>query len=161
MSFVIRQGIERDVPGILALIKELATFEHAPDAVKNTEKMLAEDGFGTNSIYKVIIAEDLKSNAVIGMALYYMAYSTWKGRIYYLDDLIVTESSRGYGVGRQLMDAFLKEARQAKVNQVRWQVLDWNIPAIEFYKKMRVELDSEWINCKMTHEQITRYLEKP
>jgi ribosomal protein S18 acetylase RimI-like enzyme len=159
MSFLIRHGDEKDVPGIFKLIKELAEFERAPEAVINTEKMLKEDGFGKHSIYRVLVAEAADTNEIIGMALYYTAYSTWKGRILYLDDLVVTESERRYGIGRALMNELLKESLAAGISQVRWQVLDWNTPAIEFYKSLGAELDPEWINCKMTPEQIESYME--
>jgi ribosomal protein S18 acetylase RimI-like enzyme len=158
MSFIIRHGDKGDVPGIFALVKELAAFERAPEAVINTEKMLLEDGFGAHSIYKVLVAEAYDTNEIIGMALYYTAYSTWKGRILYLDDLVVTERSRRYGIGRKLMNAVLKDALDSGVSQIRWQVLEWNTPAIEFYKSLGVEFDPEWINCKMSPEQIEKYL---
>jgi ribosomal protein S18 acetylase RimI-like enzyme len=157
MSFIIRRGDRNDVPGIFRLIKELALFERAPEAVINTEQMLLEDGFGENSIYKVFVAEACDTNEVIGMALYYTAYSTWKGKILYLDDLVVTESSRRYGIGRKLINQVLQDALDNKVSQIRWQVLDWNTPAIEFYKSLGVEFDAEWINCKMNPEQIEKY----
>lgn len=158
MSFLIRRGDERDVPGIMKLVQELALFERAPEAVVNTEKMLHEDGFGKNSIYKVFVAEAADTNEVIGMALFYTAYSTWKGKMLFLDDLVVTESYRRYGIGRKLMNEFLKEARETGVNQIRWQVLNWNTPAIQFYKSLGAELDEEWITCKMTKQEIANYL---
>ena len=159
MSFIIRHGDVKDVPGIFKLIKELAIFERAPEAVINSEKKLKEDGFGENSIYKVFVAEQVDTNDIIGMALYYTAYSTWKGRILYLDDLVVTEEMRRYGIGRKLINEVLKDALESGVSQIRWQVLDWNTPAIEFYKTLGVEFDPEWINCKMSTEQIEKYIE--
>ncbi len=158
MSYLIRRGDAGDVPGIMRLVKELALFERAPEAVVNTEKMLLEDGFGSHSIYKVFIAEDANSNEIIGMALYYTAYSTWKGKLLFLDDLVVTEKYRRYGIGRMLMNAFLKEAHEEGVKQVRWQVLNWNEPAIAFYRSLGAELDDEWITCKMTDKDIDHYL---
>lgn len=142
------------------LVKELAEFERAPEAVVNTEEMLLEDGFGEKSIYRVFVAEEAETNEIIGMALYYTAYSTWKGRMLFLDDLVVTEQYRRFGIGRKLIGAFLKEAEELGVNQVRWQVLDWNTPAIEFYKSLGAELDSEWITCKMSKQEIADYLQK-
>ena len=158
MSFVIRKGDKNDIPGMFRLVKELAEFERAPEAVVNTEKMLLEDGFGKNSIYKVFVAEEVATGDIIGMALYYTAYSTWKGKMFYLDDLVVTEPFRKYGIGRKLMNEVLKDAHEKEVNMIKWQVLEWNTPAINFYKSMNVEFDAEWIDCKMTRQQITDYL---
>jgi ribosomal protein S18 acetylase RimI-like enzyme len=159
MSFIIRRGDKADVPGMFRLVKELALFERAPEAVVNTEKMLLEDGFGEHSIYRVFVAEAYDTNEIIGMALYYTAYSTWKGKILFLDDLVVTESSRRYGIGRKLMNEVLKDALESKVTQIRWQVLEWNTPAIEFYKSLGAEFDREWITCKMSNGEIGTYLE--
>lgn len=122
--------------------------------------MLLEDGFGEHSIYRVFVAEEAASGDIIGMALYYTAYSTWKGRLLYLDDLVVTEKYRQYGIGRKLIHAVLNEARENKVEQIRWQVLDWNTPAIEFYKKLGARLDPSWINCSMTKQEIADYLKQ-
>lgn len=158
MSFIIRQGNREDVPGIFGLIKELAQFERAPEAVVNTEKKLIEDGFGENSIYRVFVAEDVKTNHIVGIALYFIAYSTWKGKLVYLDDLVVTETYRRYGVGRKLINEVLKETARMGVEQIRWQVLEWNAPAIEFYKSLGAELDPEWINCRMSKDEIATYL---
>ena len=158
MSFIIRHGDEKDVAGMFRLVKELAEFEKAPEAVVNTEARLREDGFGKNPIYKVFIAEEVATGDVVGMALYYTAFSTWKGRIFYLDDLIVTEAFRRYGIGEKLLNEVLKAAAEAGVNQIRWQVLDWNKPAITFYEKVGVEFDAGWIDCKMTKEKIQHYV---
>ncbi len=160
MNFIIRKGTEQDIPGMFRLVKELAEFERAPEAVVNTEQQLLIDGFEPNSIYKVIIAEAADTNEVIGMALYYTAFSTWKGRIFYLDDLVVTESYRRYGIGRKLIHEVLKAAHEAGTNQIRWQVLDWNTPAVEFYRSLGATLEPEWINCTMSKEQLTQYVER-
>ncbi len=160
MSFIIRRGTEADISGMMRLVKELALFERAPEAVVNTETMLREDGFGKHSIYKVFVAEDAANNDIIGMALYYTAYSTWKGKIFFLDDLVVTERFRKFGIGKRLLDEVLREAHEAGVEQIRWQVLDWNEPAIHFYKKIGAELDPEWITCKMSKAEIAAYVSK-
>jgi len=158
MGFIIRQGNENDIKGMFRLIKELAEFERAPEAVVNTEQQLLLDGFGPNSIYKVFVAEDEATHEVVGMALYYTAFSTWKGQIFYLDDLVVTEKYRRFGLGRKLIHEVLNAAHQAGVNQIRWQVLDWNTPAVEFYKSLGVNLEPEWVNCTMTKEQLSTYV---
>lgn len=160
MSFIIRHGDEKDVPGIMKLVRELALFERSPEAVINTEQILKQDGFGKHPIYKVIVCEAADTNEIIGMALYYVAYSTWKGKMLFLDDLVVTESHRRFGIGRKLINEFLLDAKEQGVNQVRWQVLDWNTPAIEFYKTMGVDFDKEWITVKMSKEQIGEYLSR-
>jgi len=159
MSYTIRKGTEKDVPGMYRLIKELATFERAPNAVINTEENLLKDGFGPNPSFFVLIAEEDGTKEVIGMALYHHAYSTWKGRIFYLDDLIVTETKRKGGIGRKLLDEVLVHGKNEGVSQIRWHVLDWNTPAIDFYKKMGVEMDEDWITCKMSKEAVTEYLD--
>jgi GNAT superfamily N-acetyltransferase len=158
VSFIIRKGTKEDVPQMFRLVKELAEFERAPEAVVNTEEQMLLDGFGKDSIYRVIVAEDAVTNEIIGMALYYTAYSTWKGKMLFLDDLVVTEKYRRYGIGRKLMNAFLNDAKEMNVNQVRWQVLDWNTPAIRFYESLGAELDREWITCKMSRAEISEYL---
>lgn len=160
MQIVIRKGVQADVPAMFKLVKELALFEKAPEAVVNTEQQMVLDGFGPDSIYKVFVAEDSATKEVVGMCLYYMAYSTWKGKLLYLDDLIVTESYRRYGAGRLLLNEFIKEADRLKVNQVRWHVLDWNEPAIKFYKTYGVDLDAEWIKCALTREEINALVKK-
>ena len=152
----IRKATTADVPAMFGLVKELALFERAPEAVITTEQQMLEDGFGSDSIYKAFVAE--QDGKIVGLALYYTAYSTWKGKIFYLDDIVVTESHRRFGIGRRLINEVLKAAKQDGVNQIRWQVLEWNTPAIEFYKLLGAELDPEWINCRMSKEEIEAYV---
>ncbi|TXK51973.1 GNAT family N-acetyltransferase [Pontibacter qinzhouensis] len=155
MTVTIRKGILEDLPQVYNLIKELALFERAPQEVTNTIEDMERDGFGENHIFSFFVAE--KADQLIGIALYYTAYSTWKGKTIYLEDLIVTESQRRTGVGRKLFDAVASEAKAVGAKRFAWQVLEWNEPAIAFYKQIGATLDSEWINCRMTEEQIQQY----
>lgn len=156
MSTIIRTGKKEDLPAVLAMVHELAAFERAPDAITNTLAAMEEDGFGPSPAYRFLVAET--DGRVVGLALFFTKYSTWKGRGLYLDDLIVTEAYRGKGIGRMLMLAFLEEARAAGARQVHWQVLDWNAPAIGFYQRMGAAADPEWLDCKMDADQIAAYL---
>ena len=151
----IRKGLRTDIPGLLALVKELALFEKAPDAVTNTEQAMLEDGFGKNPVFGFHVAE--LENKIVGIAVYFIKYSTWKGKGLYLDDLIVMESHRGKGIGKKLFDAYVAEAQSQGAKQLHWQVLDWNTPAIEFYKKLGASIEPEWWDCKMTQAQIGEY----
>ena len=143
----IRPGTEQDVPRLLELIKELAVYEKAADEVVVTEEQLTKDGFGDNPYYELIVAE--LEGTVVGIALYYFAYSTWKGKYLYLEDFIVEEKQRGKGYGKLLFEAVVQEARDSKVRRMGWQVLDWNEPAIEFYKKYSADLSDEWLNGRL------------
>lgn len=153
---MIRAGKWEDLPRVLELIKELAVYERAADKVTNTVAMMEKDGFGPNPVYGFFIAE--KDNAIVGLALYYYRYSTWKGKRLYLEDIIVTESFRGKGIGKQLFEVVLKKTLAEKCTGMMWQVLDWNKPAIDFYKKYKANLDSEWINCNLESIQIKEIL---
>ena len=144
------------MPQVHALIQELAEYERAPQEVTNTLEEMERDGFGENPIYKFFVAEN--EEGVVGIALYYTAYSTWKGRMLFLEDLVVTEKLRRAGIGRRLFDAVAQEAKDTGAKRFRWQVLEWNEPAIAFYKKIGADLDGEWINCNMTEEQIHKYV---
>jgi GNAT superfamily N-acetyltransferase len=151
----IRKGVKSDLPSVLELIKELAIYEKALHEVEITLEQLEEDGFGEEPVFQFLVATE--NEEIVGLALYYFRYSTWKGKAIYLEDLVVKESHRGRGYGQKLLDAIVEEARQTGSKQVRWQVLDWNEPAINFYKKLGAHLDGEWINCTLTAKQIANY----
>ncbi len=131
---------------ILGLIHELAAYENAPKEVTNTVSKLIADGFGTNPVFTCNVA--VANGQIIGFTLCYISYSTWKGRCLYLEDFIVTEKWRRTGVGKQLFDQVYKEAEQMGAARLEWQVLNWNKPAIAFYKKHKALLDETWVNCK-------------
>jgi GNAT superfamily N-acetyltransferase len=148
----IRTGEKSDLPSVLALIKELAEYEKAPHEVTNTIQMMEEDGFGENPVFRFFVAE--VDGQIVGMALYYTKYSTWKGKCLFLEDIIVTEKMRCHRIGEKLFYAVAGVAKEQKVQRMEWQVLDWNEPAINFYKKHNANLDPEWINCKLVYEQL-------
>ncbi|WP_022825296.1 GNAT family N-acetyltransferase [Hymenobacter norwichensis] len=156
MSTIIRRGREADLPQVLALIQELAEYERAPQEVTNTLADMQRDGFGPDSIFKFFVAEQ-EAGGIVGIALYYTAYSTWKGRMLFLEDLVVAEATRGTGVGKRLFDAVVAEARHTGANRMKWQVLNWNEPAIGFYKRVGANLDPEWLNGNLTAEQLQAY----
>ncbi|MDG1477669.1 MAG: GNAT family N-acetyltransferase [Vicingaceae bacterium] len=147
MDFNIRKATKNDLPEVLNLVKELALYENAPEEVTIKLKDLEDDGFGENPLYWIIIAE--QETEIIGMSFYYIRYSTWKGKCLYLEDLIVKEKYRGYKIGEALFEETIKTAKQINAKQMNWQVLDWNEPAINFYKKFNAEMDPEWINGKI------------
>jgi GNAT superfamily N-acetyltransferase len=155
MNLIIRKGEIQDLPDVLRLVHELADFEKAPDAVTNTVEDMQRDGFGTTPVFRFHIAT--VDGKTVGVALYFVKYSTWKGKGLYLDDLFVSGKYRGKGIGKKLFDAFMEEAKLAGAKQVHWQVLDWNTPAVEFYKKLGSTIEEEWWDCKMTEEQIQHY----
>jgi len=144
-AITIRDGRKEDVPRVLELIRELAHYEKADDEVENTVARLEEDGFGDTPLYFVMVAE--LDGAIIGMSLCYFRYSTWKGKSLFMEDIIVSEAARGKGAGAKLFEATLAKARHTGSTQVCWQVLDWNQPAINFYKKYNATFDKEWLNC--------------
>ena len=147
MDFIIRKGEERDLPQVLALIKELALYEKMPEEVVNTVDMMKEHGFGKEPIFGFEVAE--KAGNIIGTAIYYTKYSTWKGKKFYLEDLIVTESERGNKVGKALFEKCLKLTKEGGFQAMLWQVIDWNEPAINFYKKYDTEFTTVWIDCSL------------
>ncbi|SHI34563.1 L-amino acid N-acyltransferase YncA [Hymenobacter daecheongensis DSM 21074] len=155
-SITIRRGTEADLPRVHALIVELAVYERAPDEVTNTLADMRRDGFGPEPIFGFFVAEAAEQG-ILGIALFYTAYSTWKGRMLFLEDLVVTEAARGTGLGRKLFDAVVAEARRTGAHRMKWQVLDWNEPAIGFYKKLGANLDPEWLNGNLTAEQLQAY----
>lgn len=152
MQITIRKGRSADLPRVLELIRELARFENAPDEVTNTLEDMERDGFGLQPVFGFHVAE--ADGIIYGIALYFIKYSTWKGKGLFLDDLIVTEKMRGQGIGRMLLNAFMDEAKRIGAKQVHWQVLDWNSPAIAFYKKCGASMDASWIDCKIQEDGI-------
>ncbi len=151
----LRLGTLQDVPKILELVKELATYEKAPNEVEVTVEEMKNWGFGSEKIFDSFVAEI--NNEIIGIAVYYYKYSTWKGKCLFLEDIIVTESARGKGLGKLLFEAVAKVAKEKKVRRMEWQVLDWNEPAINFYKKYNALLDPEWINGKLTNKELENF----
>ena len=145
----IRPGTRHDLPQILKLIVELAVFEKEPNAVKTTVESMAEDGFGENPVFGFLVAAD--GDKIVGMSLFYDRYSTWRGRCLYLEDLIVTESYRGQGIGKMLLDRTIEKAKTEGYRGMSWQVLEWNEPAINFYKKYNTQFDGKWVNCMIDH----------
>ncbi len=146
----VRFATAEDMPAVLELIKELAAYENASTEVKNSTAQLAEDGFGDNPAFECVVAES--ASGVIGFALFFTSYSTWKGKCLYLEDLCVNENYRRMGIGKKLFDFVLQLAKERKMKRFSWQVLDWNVPAISFYKKYHSVLDPEWINGKIILE---------
>ena len=154
-SPTLRRGQESDLPRVLALIQELAAYEREPDAVTNTLDMMRHDGFGPTPIFGFFVLES--GDDLLGLALFYTAYSTWKGRMLYLEDLVVTEAARRGGYGRLLFDAVVAEAQRTGAQRMKWQVLDWNEPAIAFYKKLGATIESEWLNGNISAEELRGY----
>jgi len=146
MDITIRKAVKEDCPRLLELVQELATYERAPLEVSVTLDHFIDCGFGDRPVWWAFVAES--GNYIVGFALYYIRYSTWKGAAMYLEDILVTESMRGNGLGRLLFDELIKEAKEKKFDRILWQVLEWNEPAIGFYKKYNAEFDSEWLNCR-------------
>lgn len=152
MEITVRKAVPADVPALLKLIKELALYERAPEQVTNTEADMLRDGFGENPLFTAAVAE--ADGEIVGMYFWYIRYSTWKGKGLYLEDILVTESMRGKGVGKRLFEACMEDARNMQANFMTWQVLDWNEPAIQFYKKYHATFDGEWINVKLMPGQF-------
>ena len=147
MSITIRRAVKEDCPRLLELVQELAEYERAPQEVTVTLDHFEESGFGPNPVWWAFVAEE--NGTILGFALYYIRYSTWKGQRMYLEDIIVTEAARGKGIGALLMEQLIAEAKERKFNAIVWQVLEWNEPAINFYKKFNASFDGEWVNCSI------------
>ena len=155
MKIQIRKTVKEDCVRMMELITELAVYEKAPDAVTVSLDHFIESGFGEHPVWWAYVAELPSASGqgyeIQAFALYYIRYSTWKGQRMYLEDIIVTEKMRGKGIGKILLDKLMEVAREKKYSGIMWQVLDWNEPAINFYKKFNgVQFDGEWVNCSLS-----------
>lgn len=157
MSFIIREGQKKDVQAVLDLITELAVFEKEPEAVEITVEDLLRDGFSDFPKFKLFVAEE--ENVVIGIALFYERYSTWKGKTIHLEDLMVTESKRKIGAGKALYSAVLNYAYKHNFNRVAWEVIDWNINAVNFYKSTGATYLNDWSVVQMNKENLEKYIQ--
>ena len=162
----IRKGNPEDMQAVLGLIKELAEFEKEPDAVLVTVDDLVRDGFGPNPLFHVFVAEvDNNQNnsehakEIVGIALYYYRFSTWKGKTIHLEDLVVKDKMRGTGLGYALYSEIIKQGKKDKVRRIEWNVLDWNTPAIEFYEKSGAVVLDDWRVVQMSEEAINYFVE--
>ena len=158
MIFTIRKAKKEDMPQVLALINQLAHFENEPDAVIITVNDLEKDGFGENPAFFCFVAEI--DSKIEGIALGYQRYSTWKGKAIHLEDLIVNETARGTGIGSALLDEIVKYGHNLGVKRINWEVLDWNEPAIKFYKQKGAAIKDEWRVVHMDEQSIKNYISK-
>ncbi|MFM8913535.1 MAG: N-acetyltransferase family protein [Flammeovirgaceae bacterium] len=154
----VREGKKEDLPQVLELVKELAEYEKALHQVTNTVAQMEVDGFGPQPVFGFFVAE--KQAAIVGISLYYYRYSTWKGRRIYLEDIVVKKTERGNGIGKMLFDRTMQFTLEAGCSGLVWQVLDWNEPAINFYKKYNAAFDGEWVNCSLEADQIRELLQR-
>lgn len=152
MEIIIREATEDDFPAILSLIKELAEYERAPGKVTNSVEQMKEE----KELFRCFVAET-GDEEIAGMALFFMAYFTWVGKSLYLEDIYVKEPFRQHRIGSALLRKVFEVARAERCKRVRWQVLDWNEPAIAFYRKCGADLDGEWINCNFDEAGIASF----
>jgi GNAT superfamily N-acetyltransferase len=157
LNMNIRKGTPEDMPAVLGLIQELAEFEKEPDAVLVTVDDLVRDGFGTTPLFHVFVAE--AEGEIVGIALYYYRYSTWKGKIIHLEDLVVKDKMRGTGLGYALYSEIIKQGKRDNVRRIDWHVLDWNTPAIEFYEKSGAKVLKDWHLVQMDEEGINYFVD--
>ena len=152
MKIQIREGIKKDLPTVLRLIKELADFENAKDQVTITLEDLQKDGFGKTPYYRFLVAE--RDNEIVGLSFYWIRYSTWKGKFLFLEDFVIKKEYKRQGIGSKLFEETINICKNQKLNGMTWQVLNWNTPAINFYKKYNAEISEEWLNGNLTKNQI-------
>jgi len=154
MKITIREGVKEDLPTVLELIKELADFENSRDQVTITLKDLEKDGFGDHPWYWFLVAENNEN--IIGLSFYFIRYSTWKGKFLFLEDFVIREEYKRQGIGSKLFEETINICKKQKLNGMIWQVLDWNTPAIKFYKKYNADISKEWLNGKLSKNQINK-----
>lgn len=150
MKTTLRKATKKDLQSVLDLVNELAVYEKAPEEV--TVTLADYEADFENNIFEIILAE--QNNEIVGIAFYYMAYSTWKGKMLYLEDFVVKEALRGHGIGKLLFKAFFEEAQKSEASLAKWQVLDWNEPAINFYEKYNATIEKEWYNGKILNKDF-------
>ncbi|MBW1298494.1 GNAT family N-acetyltransferase [Aquimarina litoralis] len=158
MSYIIRDGVAEDMPQVLKLIEELAIFEKEPDAVEVTVEDLIKEGFGEQPLFHCFVAET--STEIVGLALVYFRFSTWKGRTVHLEDLIVRESMRGTGIGMALYKRVMQYGKEQGVKRVEWNVLDWNTPAVNFYLKSGAKILEGWQVVQMDENGMNAFVSK-
>ena len=154
---IVRKANAQDMKSVLGLIVELAVYEKEPEAVVITEQDLIRDGFGDVPLFHCFVAEE--ASEIIGIALYYYRYSTWKGKTIHLEDLIVKQEKRGTGAGFALYSEIVKQGKKDKVRRIEWAVLDWNTPAIDFYIKSGAKVLDDWRVAQMDETGISNFLE--
>ena len=152
MDIDIRKGIKKDLPQVLALIKELADYEKSLDQVDVTLEQLEKDGFDGHPHYYLLVAEE--KGEIIGICFYFIRYSTWKGKVLFLEDFVVKEEYRRMGIGGMLFEETIRIANKENMDGLHWQVLDWNTPALNFYKKYNASISSTWLNGRLDKNQI-------
>jgi len=155
MTVTLRVAQKEDCPRLIELVNELAVFEKLPEEVTVSLQEFEDAGFGNNPVWKAFVATD--NDVIIGFALYYVRFSTWKGRRVYLEDFLVTEQYRGKGVGKLLFEQIIKETKDLGYSGMVWQVLDWNEPAIKFYNKYEATIEAGWLNASLSQEQASKY----
>ncbi len=152
-EIIIRKGEESDVKKVFKLVEELAIYhKHDPAYIDNSPEQMLSDGFGNKSYFNFLVAEE--DGEIVGTAIYYFTYSTWKGKSLYLEDLIITRSHRGKGIGSMFMEALSEEVIKTGAQKMKWQVAENNHSAIGFYENIKAELDPDWINCELSRKQI-------
>ena len=152
MQIDLRRAEKEDCPRLMELVNELAVYEKAPEEVTVTLQEFEDAGFGQTPVWNAFVAE--VNGALVGFAIYYTRYSTWKGKRLYLEDFIVTEEFRGKGIGKLLFETVMREAKEKGFNGMSWQVLDWNEPALNFYKKYNANLEDGWLNASFSTNQL-------
>ena len=158
MKILIREGVKKDLPTVLSLIKELADFENAKDQVTITLEDLEKDGFGKTPWYWFLVAE--KDNEIVGLSFYWIRYSTWKGKFLFLEDFVIKKEYKRQGIGSKLFEETINICKKQKLNGMTWQVLHWNTSAINFYKKYNAEISKEWLNGRLTKKQLNHLTNK-